>query len=304
MHYGRMFLLSPSKLKRLEEEGSLANCIWRLCSVVENNLTSALILEDDVDWDIRIKQQLQDFALTSRTLIQPLSSSMPDSFADPTFQDPAKTPDMPEDISLDCLPGTVPPTTSPYGDDWDVLWLGHCGTEFPNSHLQSRATLSRNLPRGRVFHARDYTVPENDYLSFMSDEDDPRKTYPPHTRVTHHVMGSICSLAYAVSQRGARRLLYEFGVRKFDAPFDVMLRDACEGVNDRPRGTCLTVQPQLFNCHRPAGHTSFYSDISIHEERVAEVPVTPMIRWSARMNIPRLIDGRTDYYDQWPDREG
>lgn len=34
--------------------------------VVDGNLGSALILEDDADWDIRIKKQLQAYALSSR----------------------------------------------------------------------------------------------------------------------------------------------------------------------------------------------------------------------------------------------
>lgn len=258
-------------------------------------------MEDDADWDIRIKEQLQDFALTSRALIQPLKARTR-SYADLTFEKPSAVAGMPIDINFDRLPSTVPPTVSPYGDDWDVLWLGHCGTEFPNTNLPSKAELAQQLPRGRVVHNRDQTVPENSYLFYMSEEDDPRKTYPPHTRVTHHVMGSICSLAYAVSQRGARRLLYELGVKKFDASYDVMLRDFCEGVKDRSRGVCLTVQPQLFNHHRPVGHASYYSDISYHEEKVVETPITEMIRWSTRMNLPKLVEGRTDYDDQWPDR--
>lgn len=269
-------------------------------AVVKNNLSSALILEDDADWDIRIKKQLQDFALTSRALLQ-RRSSLPHVFADFTLRDPTSTSDMPDDILFDDLPATISPAYSPYGDDWDVLWLGHCGTEFPNTNLPSKVDLSKRLPRGRVVHMSDITVPEDEYLHDMSEDYGPRKIYPPHTRVTHHVMGSICSLGYAVSQKGARRLLYELGVRKFDGAFDVMLRDVCEGSNDRPRAICLTVQPQLFNHHRPAGHSSYYSDISVHEEKFVEKPLTEMIRWSTRMNLPKLIAGETDYDDQWPD---
>src|SRR5262245_9785082 len=36
--------------------------------VVEQNLTTALIFEDDVDWDVRVRQNLQRFALASRFL--------------------------------------------------------------------------------------------------------------------------------------------------------------------------------------------------------------------------------------------
>jgi hypothetical protein len=39
--------------------------------IVSQNITSALILEDDIDWDIRIKPQLTTFARAARLLLQP-----------------------------------------------------------------------------------------------------------------------------------------------------------------------------------------------------------------------------------------
>jgi hypothetical protein len=36
-------------------------------------MNTALIIEDDLDWDIRIKDQLSNFAMASRVLIQPQS---------------------------------------------------------------------------------------------------------------------------------------------------------------------------------------------------------------------------------------
>ncbi|RMJ21494.1 glycosyltransferase family 25 protein [Aspergillus sp. HF37] len=87
---------------------------WRahlntLKDIVAGDQGSALILEDDVDWDIRIREQLQDFALTSRALHQPLASP-PHSFAHPTLRDPPRTTDMPKDIDFDQLPPTIPPS--------------------------------------------------------------------------------------------------------------------------------------------------------------------------------------------------
>ncbi|KAF2814313.1 uncharacterized protein BDZ99DRAFT_379852, partial [Mytilinidion resinicola] len=70
--------------------------------------------------------------------------------------------------------------------------------------------------------------------------------YPAHTRVVHYATGGVCSLAYAVSQRGARRLLYELGVNKFSLNLDIMLREFYTGANRRVHRTYLTVQPQLF----------------------------------------------------------
>ncbi|KAF7525021.1 hypothetical protein PCG10_005372 [Penicillium crustosum] len=61
-----------------------------LQQVVQERLASAIIMEDDSDWDVSIKAQLQSFAHAVRAL---------------QFQDTQKT-----------------PTQSPYGDDWDILW--------------------------------------------------------------------------------------------------------------------------------------------------------------------------------------
>jgi GR25 family glycosyltransferase involved in LPS biosynthesis len=273
--------------------------------VVENDLETALILEDDVDWDVRIKQQMADYAATIRALSQPLASS-PSTFADPTFLNPDEVAGQPTDMSFKNLPRTVAPRISPYGDNWDVLWLGHCGTEAPNANYQDEAKrkLSQALARGRVVHYDDETVPENEWLKIMDQEYDPRLIHPHHSRVTHHVMGQICSLGYAVSQRGARRILYEMGVKKFDAPFDIMLRDICEGVNGRPKGAvCMTVEPQLFQHHRPVGLSKYISDISNHaDEGIIDKPSTDNIRWSVRMNLPRLVLGETTMDDQYPDQ--
>ncbi|CRG83899.1 hypothetical protein PISL3812_01255 [Talaromyces islandicus] len=271
-------------------------------AVVENNLDSALILEDDADWDLRIHDQMYDFAKTTRTLTQPLAGSKA-SYADPTFYDPSEG-GQPELMNFAQLPRTISPQVSPYGDDWDVLWIGHCGTEAPNINLKDKdkAKLSKTLPRGRVIHYNDDTVPENHYLNVMEQELDPREIFPNHTRTTHHVMGQICSLGYAVSQRGARRILYEMGVAKYDGPYDIMLRDICEGVNERPKGAvCLSVEPGLFNHHRPVGPSSYHSDISEHTAAPVEIAFTENIRYSARLSIPKLIVGDPELEDQWPD---
>jgi hypothetical protein len=62
--------------------------------VVDEGLSSALIIEDDVDWDIRILSQMENFAKGTRYVY-----------------------DIPETAKQH----------SPYGDKWEVLWPGHCG---------------------------------------------------------------------------------------------------------------------------------------------------------------------------------
>lgn len=60
--------------------------------VIGADLESAFIVEDDVDWDVDIKAQMR---LVS------------DGVRDYTAMEESDT--------------------TPYGDEWDVLWLGHCG---------------------------------------------------------------------------------------------------------------------------------------------------------------------------------
>lgn len=65
--------------------------------MVSADLESALILEDDVDWDTSIKDQAR------------LVSDAVRKFTGADSQD-----------------------VSPYGYSWDLLWIGHCGEPTHN----------------------------------------------------------------------------------------------------------------------------------------------------------------------------
>lgn len=66
---------------------------------------------------------------------------------------------------------------------------------------------------------------------------------------------------------------------------------------------CLTVQPQLFQYYRPAGNKSSFSDISDYGIDYNEQAFTRNVRWSIRVNFRKLVDGSTDYIDQFKDGE-
>jgi len=79
---------------------------WRahlnvLSDIVTSGVSSALILEDDADWDIFLKPQLQEFARGALQLQVDSSTH-----------------------------------TSPYGDDWDMMQLGGC--EFRQANHDNR----------------------------------------------------------------------------------------------------------------------------------------------------------------------
>jgi hypothetical protein len=75
---------------------------------------------------------------------------------------------------------------------------------------------------------------------------------------------SILVLTCAVSQPGARRLLYELAIHEMFHPTDLLPRYVCDGVQGRQMDTCFTVQPQLFPHHRSVGPKARFSDISDH----------------------------------------
>lgn len=265
--------------------------------IVHRNLSSALILEDDTDWDIRIRDQLHDFALSAHALTQPLRGR-PGVYADPTYPQPSGDASEPlPEMDFYQLPATVPPTTSPYGDDWDVLWVGHCGMHFPFRD-------SKTVPQARIIRLDDETVAPKKNLWTINIPFTLKETYPEHTRAYHHAQEGVCTLGYALSQRGARRLLHEVALKDVGAPYDILLRFYCEGDKGRSPGRqCLATQPSLFHHHRPAGPASANSDISNHGQNgeFNEKALTDMVRWSVRLNAEALMEGRTDFVDQWPD---
>lgn len=92
-------------------------------------------------------------------------------------------------------------------------------------------------------------------------------------------------------------------MHKLSNAYDIMLRFVCDGVDGRRLATCLTVQPQLFQHHRPKGPRAGFSDINNSDEGYNERATTANIRWSVRVNFPKIIEGETDYYESYPDAE-
>jgi hypothetical protein len=236
---------------------------------------------------------MKDFARAARLLAQPVTNTT-DEYLDPTSPQPNADQSY-TDFNIDGHT-TTEPVDSPYGDlsRWDLLWLGHCGSRFPHAS-------DINVPLGRVVLANDYTVPEQQHLDMEYGGSELIQQYPAYTRVVSRARMNTCSLAYGVSRPGARRLLYELGVHKMSAPNDLMLRYVCDGVDDRQLATCFTVQPQLFQHHRPAGPKAAFSDINDHGWGVNDKATTLNIRKSVRLNFQQLISGATDWVDSYPD---
>ncbi|KAK4195479.1 family 25 putative glycosyltransferase [Triangularia verruculosa] len=283
---------------------------WRahmnaLQRIVRENITSALILEDDADWDIRLKQQMQVFAQAARAFTQPARRA---GATAKTLSVQKST-----ELSISQLPTTSRPRVTPYGDNWDLLWLGHCGTDFPSASTivgNKAATSKPGIPLLRVTIPNDGTVPDPKHLKAhpFALQDTLAKEYPPHTRIVHASSKTTCTQAYAVSRQGARKLLYQFGLKTLTAGWDLMLGDWCDGLytsHEQDRApVCVTVQPPLFSHHYGKGAAS---DITapgggfVNKDK----EMTPYIRLSVRVNMERMVNGVgvSGLVDQWPDPE-
>ena len=224
--------------------------------IVEKGISTALIIEDDSDWDVRIKQQLVNFAVGARWL-QGLSTE------NPTL------------------------THSPYGDDWDVLWVGTCIDAID-------ATDERTFVINNDATAPDYADlfhPENVVPDWIA-------RHPRQSRLVHVAGEPMCTFAYAVSQRGARKLLYNLAVKELQGNFDNALAWACR---DKPLDTqCISVYPSLFHSHKAAGWAGKNSDTKEEGAPEEAEARTDEIQWPVKTNLEKLIRGQTDFVDHHP----
>jgi hypothetical protein len=159
-------------------------------------------------------------------------------------------------------------------------------------------------------------VPKPKYLKahpFQGDVDPLGSAYPPHTRIYHRATGGeLCTVGYAVSQRGARRLLHQFGLKKWNDIFDSELGRWCASEDEKEQlsksghqqknkeRVCLTSQPPIFAHHHPMDGESDIGGLGGGYARKYE---TKYLRYSVRMNLERIVYGAKDeeLVDQWPD---
>ncbi|KPI45272.1 uncharacterized protein AB675_2732 [Cyphellophora attinorum] len=220
---------------------------WRahmnvLQDIVNRNVASALVFEDDADWDVSIRDQLVQFGRGARWLQNTT-----------------------DDINN---------VDSPYGTEWDILWLGNCAAKA--DHWDDRRFVLENDTTADPSELRSYGI-------------GPGTMYWPgsHTRLVFSQSYGVCTTAYAVSQSGARKMLYHLGLQPFNAPLDLALSDMCK--NKSSAFNCIGVWPPLIGVYRAAGRWS--SDIEAGGGGEVAVAHAERIVYSARMNVERLLRG-------------
>ena len=175
--------------------------------MVAADFETALILEDDVDWDVSVKDQMRLVSDAVREF----------SYVD----------------NLD---------TSPYGHAWDILWIGHCGEP---THRDTRrleyADPSVPLPVN-------YTGWSKKYIDGIT----------PGKRTVQRSINTVCSFGYALSRRGAVKVLKWAGKGENEA-YDIRLLQGCKSKDL----SCVVINPELMHHYVPPrefGHISNVAD--------------------------------------------
>ena len=218
-------------------------------------LTSAILLEDDADWDTGLKDQLAIFAQGSQFVSGVSPNQKPHS---------------------------------PYGDDWDLLWLGHCSNEIKPDDQR------------RFVIENDDTVPIPKHrVNFGAVPDMAAEGYDNNTRLVYEANNGVCLYGYALSLRGARKILRGQAQLQTFVPIDIGIGYMCR---DDPNFKCIGVFPQLIDSHKGAGRLSRDSDIgTFSAQSVRQKGYTFNIVHSTRLNIDHLLAGEMDKIErQWP----
>lgn len=169
-----------------------------ICRVVHDGLSTALIIEDDADWDVNIKSQLQGLSKAVEALGSPDGQSAPSS------------------------PSGAATNPGPYGDNWDLLWLGTCLTPQGPSEVQT-------------FPGQGSEWPNLVHMVFRA----------------HGGLG--CTFGYALNRRSAISLLG--WLLDVDDTTDFTISKWCE------HHDCITVWPHLIGSHGYVGRKGRDSDI-------------------------------------------
>ncbi|KAI9768589.1 MAG: hypothetical protein M1840_004786 [Geoglossum simile] len=168
--------------------------------VVNTGVGTALILEDDADWHVNIKEQM---ALLSRALLND-TNPFPKEFEKFRVLEEFRNTPGPHDPS------------APYGDDWDILMLGQCWTAL-NDPNPIRPGFTYTDVAGPAKAEQPKFVKET--LMLYGVNWDQTKD----TRVISQSYGPICTTGYAITNRGAHKLLYNLGYLGPEAPVDMQI---------------------------------------------------------------------------------
>lgn len=249
----------PDHWSKTESNGTYG--CWRahmnaLQRMVKDRIPTALMMEDDADWDVNLKALMVEFARGTRFVLGQENTT----------------------------------THSPYGDDWDVLWVGHCGARNMED-IDQRYWVIRDDPTA---------IPQELWGNRRRQPNfTPPQLNGTFNRVVYKPVRGLCTGAYAISLRGAQRFLEDQALEEALAS-DRALNKLCT----KNGGNCLVPFPALIGTHKAAGSKSKDSDREQFNDEIRKVGVTGQVVFSTKLNFKQLIPLGKDTVikSQWPDQ--
>ena len=211
-----------------------------LRAFIESGIETALIFEDDIDWDVRL-----------RTLQIPLAQKAASLFSQASPQ-------------------------YPWGrlEDWDLLYLGHCGDYF--NDLEDGVGVGHHHPNNLtdIPHAayEDETLlPRTDLHPFTASLLTALEV-PEGLRLLHRSKWPLCSFGYAITRHTAQKILSDVAPPKEDISRDIIAYDVAlmAGCREGYMLNCYTITPELF--HHMEGQ-SIVGTLEMAERLVFRPPV-------------------------------
>lgn len=251
---------------------------------LETGVETALFVEDDVDFSIHIKDQLE---MLSRALWEGKRSNV-----DKVGQHVVRKPRREEGLNLSAA---LDRQTDPYRkDEWDVFWLGHYGIEFTNTVSTRTYSDPHALPWSRL------TSPFNNYYEQQRDKE---QSDGPQAQQIMFNATSLATFAWAITRFHAEWLLNDLRSRRAQQ-FDVAMHVHCKGGKQR----CMIPVPELMHHHKAVG------EIDIGTQGNGSVArkdldwwkgvhkYTYNIEWSARCNAAAIGEKLKEAWQCLPGR--
>ncbi|MCO5613693.1 hypothetical protein L7F22_067971 [Adiantum nelumboides] len=248
--------------------------LWR--KIISENIATALILEDDIDWDFRLKEIL------SRS-IEPLNHLMRGSES------------IKQSRKYNKQNSRQSWVQAGRKADWDILRLGTC-VELP--HTKEAKAKSVNLDSVPFTVFRDSSVPDIGWISRpyqkllstykipIAPQNDTSSA--SRFRLIQQSNYPVCLHAYAITRAGAAKLLIQTGKGLIDGANDLTI--AVHTQEERYRS--FTFVPPVFSQWKRVGWSgnSDNGDVDLSHERNSTSSLNPGLSWDIREGVRAVLN--------------
>jgi hypothetical protein len=259
----------PGHIGKNDMTGTPALGIWRAHAnawrhIIDNDIQSALIIEDDVDWDTNIKLIMGRFQWQ-------LKYNNTIRFGADNVQK-----------------GWQGEEECPYGCDWDTLFVGQCGGKHNplKLHQTYEDDTSPNITDVPNWVKKEFNQHWN-----ISDTANLRLIAP--------TWEPVCLMGYGVSRMGAMRLLYNIGGWM---PFGHPVDNEMAWKQSAGKLSGYTLSPPVFTAWRVGGGQDSDNDAGMNAKKVQSEGPSKGKSLGMKSSVRKSLDGFF-YKRYWEDME-